>query len=161
MRKHAELIKAWAEGAEIQFKNGANWMDIPVPAWSEIEVYRVKPSEPVAPIVLTGMTDKELVDCYGPVRMESAIEAYRRIANAAIARAIADGQVIPVTEHAKFSEKIAEGKRKAIDKLNAACCAHNMKLMELMEEMEQKHHREEWDKLTHKQKEAAQFAPQR
>lgn len=46
-------------------------------------------------------------------------------------------------------------------KLNAACCAHNMKLMKLIEEMEQKNLREEWEKLTHKQKEAAQFAPQR
>lgn len=40
--KHAELIKAWADGAEIQIKVNGVWSDIPNPVWSA-DVYRIKP----------------------------------------------------------------------------------------------------------------------
>lgn len=41
---HAELIKAWADGAEIQFKNiCGNWEDISSPAWAPAHIYRIKP----------------------------------------------------------------------------------------------------------------------
>lgn len=44
-RKHAELIKAWADGAEVQFRSLSDeeWMDIHVPNWAEYVQYRVKP----------------------------------------------------------------------------------------------------------------------
>lgn len=48
-RKHAELIKAWADGAEIQRlvvfdrNKGVNWLDDPNPTWADDEVYRRKP----------------------------------------------------------------------------------------------------------------------
>lgn len=47
-RKHAELIKAWADGAEIQFKDfdgdgEAVWIDLVQPVWTEDVEYRIKP----------------------------------------------------------------------------------------------------------------------
>ena len=47
--KHAELIKAWADGAEIQVKGGGHftddpiWMDIEHPSWRDGIDYRIKP----------------------------------------------------------------------------------------------------------------------
>lgn len=43
-RKHAALIKAWADGAEIQHAGPADkWIDNPNPAWDINAVYRIKP----------------------------------------------------------------------------------------------------------------------
>lgn len=45
--KHAELIKAWADGAEIEckFKSG-NWRTVEYPDWANpLEEYRIKPEE--------------------------------------------------------------------------------------------------------------------
>ena len=41
--KHVELIKAWADGAEIQLYEEDQWHDIHQPAWKLDEKYRVKP----------------------------------------------------------------------------------------------------------------------
>ena len=43
--KHAELIKQWADGAEIQIykDNLDKWTDITTPSWDKFRVYRVKP----------------------------------------------------------------------------------------------------------------------
>ena len=44
--KHAEVIKAWADGAEIQvkFKEDGEWVDVRCDiSWSENYHYRVKP----------------------------------------------------------------------------------------------------------------------
>lgn len=43
---HAELIKAWADGAEIQYKPGGkqgNWLDCLYPTWDSCIEYRIKP----------------------------------------------------------------------------------------------------------------------
>ena len=50
--KHAELIKAWADGAEIQCLKSTGWETIPQPYWSEICDYRIKP-EPKPDVVGT------------------------------------------------------------------------------------------------------------
>ena len=45
--KHAELIKAWADGAEIQCKHWRDdrWLDLNVaPVWGEKYSYRIKPA---------------------------------------------------------------------------------------------------------------------
>jgi hypothetical protein len=63
--KHAALIKAWAEGAEIQYQAPTNmteafnaiynekcpmkWCDIKKPTWDLTKSYRIKPSAPVEP----------------------------------------------------------------------------------------------------------------
>ena len=43
--KHAELIKAWADGAIIQRLDEIynEWQDTPNPAWAEDRTYRIKP----------------------------------------------------------------------------------------------------------------------
>lgn len=42
--KHAELIKAWADGAQIERKDDfGNWEIIKNPAWHESFDYRIKP----------------------------------------------------------------------------------------------------------------------
>jgi hypothetical protein len=48
--KHAELIKAWADGAEIELmcRFSGHWQDCPKPVWDESIVYRIKPSNPNA-----------------------------------------------------------------------------------------------------------------
>jgi hypothetical protein len=45
-RKHAELIKAWAEGADIQVRYDKEWTDVENPRWANSLEYRVKPKEP-------------------------------------------------------------------------------------------------------------------
>lgn len=50
--KHAELIKAWADGAEIEVRMGTDddWLTLtPHPAWDSVE-YRIKP-EPKPDVV--------------------------------------------------------------------------------------------------------------
>lgn len=41
--KHCEVIKAWAEGAEIQSKDNDRWMDTISPTWHPNNEYRIKP----------------------------------------------------------------------------------------------------------------------
>ena len=44
-RKHAALIHAWADGAEIQGKSGDHWDDCDNPTWFDCEEYRIKPKK--------------------------------------------------------------------------------------------------------------------
>lgn len=51
--KHAEVIKAWADGAEIQIKYNDGWCDWCIgssPNWLDDEEYRIKP-EPKPDVV--------------------------------------------------------------------------------------------------------------
>ena len=51
--KHAELIKAWADGATIQrLWTGGHWLIDNEPMWEEWEEYRIKP-EPKPDVVGT------------------------------------------------------------------------------------------------------------
>jgi len=43
--KHAELIKAWADGAEIQFKRHGGWSDCRPVDWNEHMEFRIKPEQ--------------------------------------------------------------------------------------------------------------------
>lgn len=42
-RKHAELIKAWADGAEIEYESHGIWVDESYPDWYPEMQYRIKP----------------------------------------------------------------------------------------------------------------------
>lgn len=45
-RKHADVIKAWADGAEVQIRGGvlgAKWQDCEQPSFCNCMEYRVKP----------------------------------------------------------------------------------------------------------------------
>jgi hypothetical protein len=44
--KHADLIHAWANGAEIQFKGAEGWFYARNPTWHDDTEYRIKPKEP-------------------------------------------------------------------------------------------------------------------
>lgn len=56
---HAEMIKAWAEGAIIQYKCPSGWKDVvcSTPTWGEFETYRVKP-EPKPDVILYACIEK-------------------------------------------------------------------------------------------------------
>lgn len=43
--KHAELIKAWADGAEIEWRRHPHgeWLHLSSPNWLEDDFYRIKP----------------------------------------------------------------------------------------------------------------------
>lgn len=44
-RPHAELIKAWADGAKIQVLDvSGHWKDIAIPSWCHDSQYRIKPT---------------------------------------------------------------------------------------------------------------------
>ena len=45
-RKHADLIKAWADGAEIQrwAESTKSWVDAEPPSWNDALEYRIKPN---------------------------------------------------------------------------------------------------------------------
>lgn len=45
-QKHAEVIKAWAEGAEIEYKQDDQWFSISYPGWFTNTEYRIKPNRP-------------------------------------------------------------------------------------------------------------------
>lgn len=50
--KHAELIKAWADGAEIEILTSmGEWVEAPFPAWTNECEYRIKP-EPKPDLVM-------------------------------------------------------------------------------------------------------------
>lgn len=41
---HAEIIKAWADGADIQLRDvNGDWLDTAKPWWVELTEYRIKP----------------------------------------------------------------------------------------------------------------------
>jgi len=57
-RKHAELIKAWADGAEIEVKTFAgNWNSLENIGWHPNNEYRIKP-EPKPDVVLYAWVDE-------------------------------------------------------------------------------------------------------
>ena len=52
--KHAALIKAWADGAEIEVGDGLGWQETTLPLWREYFYYRIKP-EPKPDVVRYGV----------------------------------------------------------------------------------------------------------
>jgi hypothetical protein len=53
--KHAELIKAWADGAEIERYDheDKDWLDDEQPIWYEADEYRIKPEPKPEPVKKT------------------------------------------------------------------------------------------------------------
>lgn len=103
--KHAEIIKDWAEGAEIEARFPPNgvWVTATKPAWDEHTEYRVKPA---APVVETKMTEAELAEiCHDNGRCKPSIT---RAVNAAIARLIADGHVVSKAEYDRLAAQYTE-----------------------------------------------------
>jgi len=56
---HAELIKAWADGAEIEaYQGSGSWSYVESPAWNIGTTYRIKP-EPKPDVVYYGVYNPE------------------------------------------------------------------------------------------------------
>ena len=103
--EHKDLILKWADGAEIEAydEGSGKWVPATTPVWQAGTKYRVKPA---APLVETKMTEKERFDAaVGDPISCVAISIYttlggdytptftKNLADAAIARAIADGDL--------------------------------------------------------------------
>lgn len=59
--KHADVIIAWANGAEIEYRNlpGATWMSVgAIPGWVENYEYRVKPPTKKYRVALFGFSNE-------------------------------------------------------------------------------------------------------
>lgn len=95
---HAETIKAWADGAEIQFRHtdGEKWMAATQPVWSLNKQYRVKPNYPTTRMTYNQLHDACLSAGNGP-NWDSLQAA--SVANAAIKHAIDSGQVVWSTDN--------------------------------------------------------------
>lgn len=89
--KHAEVIKAWANGEDVQYHENGIWKDAVTPFWEKDDdtEWRIKP-EPEYPE--TRMTDGEIRKIYFE-HVGDANASYRAVANAVIRRAIQDGDV--------------------------------------------------------------------
>ena len=61
--KHADLIHAWADGAEIEFKMpDGRWRITARPTWHESDEYRIKPEEKKP--VVRWLWALKGIDCY-------------------------------------------------------------------------------------------------
>jgi hypothetical protein len=71
--KHAELIKAWADGAEVEWRiKGIDWMPCPKNfPWAENYEYRIKP-EPKPDVVEELTLYRNLAVPFGTVEMQWA-----------------------------------------------------------------------------------------
>jgi hypothetical protein len=106
--KHVEVIKAWADGALIQFRTGSDspWMDVVGdPVWNGNCDYRVKPAEPERVYPMSGMrmADFDAALANSPYSFE--LSAAVRIANAALRHACDAGQVVTREE---FNRAVGE-----------------------------------------------------
>lgn len=112
--KHAEVIRAFADGATIQvgYPTG-EWVDNAYPHFDEKVQYRVKP-EPAAPKwPQTTMTDEQLIAAW-----ENGPEALKltATANAAIAHLCESGALVPADKVRVIEAKArAEGKREGMN----------------------------------------------
>lgn len=64
--KHAELIKAWADGAEIETREAGLWIPVTTPQWFKYSEYRIKPEEkkPVVRWLWASSSDGRLSPCF-------------------------------------------------------------------------------------------------
>ena len=78
--KHAEVIHAWADGAEVQVKwESVGWQDSKDPAWFTEWEYRIKPAEKV--VRWCGLTDDEIANAVGsPLDEVYLVDFYKVIA---------------------------------------------------------------------------------
>ena len=64
--KHAELIKKWADGALIEYRNGdSGWLFAANPSWQDENEYRIKP-EPKPDFKAAFKVSKESPDWCNP-----------------------------------------------------------------------------------------------
>lgn len=98
--KHAEVIKAWADGEQIEYRPDGqqHWTlcgHAFKPSWAEEYEYRVKP-EKVYPV--TQMTREEMDHVWCTAKGNSS-SSIRAVANAALRHAIDANQIITALDH--------------------------------------------------------------
>lgn len=106
--KHAEVIHAFADGAQIEARDqGGEWeLAGPMPCWHTHRQYRVKPEPPAKVHPVTRMTGEELCSVYNSHDggVDTSLVA---TANAALRHAIDAKQIISLVDHQ--AEMIAFG----------------------------------------------------
>jgi hypothetical protein len=65
--KHAALIKAWADGAEVEMWDGESWLPRESPYWNEAIVYRIKP-EPKPDAIGEYYVDRNTITAFSNCR---------------------------------------------------------------------------------------------
>lgn len=123
---HAEVIKAWAEGAVVEiFEDGA-WRTTIDPNWWPEFLYRVRP-EKVYPA--TRMSDAELCLAVPTMRKnipppsaceQFILDGFRNLANAALRHAIDAGQVVPVADYEALQRSMIETQSSLVAARDAA-----------------------------------------
>jgi len=63
--KHADLIHAWADGAEIQYRFKDGWSDIENPSFIDCFEYRIKPTPKPDVVKLYYKADEIFRECLG------------------------------------------------------------------------------------------------
>lgn len=103
-RKHAEFIKAWADGSQIQTMTAFGWRDIgDSPSWLDRNEYRIKPAEPARPpYPKTLMSSNHLAEIAAPFERQWQFE---EVANAALRHACDNGQIVTREEFDKVSDE--------------------------------------------------------
>ena len=79
--KHCELIKAWSDGAEIEYLalgNNATWEPLEVPYWNGIGEYRIKPL-PKLDIAIEALEKFANNPCYSVIVSTEAKSILREI----------------------------------------------------------------------------------
>jgi hypothetical protein len=123
--EHKDLILKWADGAEIEAhdESSGKWVPATTPVWQAGVKYRVKP----VPVVETKMTDQECYQLFqanqpaGTVititgsTLHGVAVALRSLASAAIARSVADGQVVPKEEYGRLAAQYTEVQGQAFE----------------------------------------------
>lgn len=104
--KHADIIHAYADGATIQWRPNSNseWMTPQYPDFDPSCEYRIKPYAPKYPE--TQMVEADFLDI-GVLNM-SPQQQWTAVANAAIAHAISDGQVVVPTDHEVMPDRLTQ-----------------------------------------------------
>jgi hypothetical protein len=100
---HAEVIKAWADGAQIEYRPDGqqHWTLCGrafKPSWAEEYEYRVKP-ERVYPTTKMAMSDFDSALARAGSKESIALHVVIGIANAALRHAIDAGQIITIADH--------------------------------------------------------------
>jgi hypothetical protein len=71
-KKHAEIIKAWADGADLQVRGSdGQWDDVVWPGWGNNLEYRIKPEEPALRLAAATVEAIAAYYCLMPATVEA------------------------------------------------------------------------------------------
>lgn len=114
--KHAEFIKAWSDGQEVQVMTNSGWADVSrLPSWIDSNQYRIKPAAPKW--TQTTMTAPEISDwfqstCLTPAQMAVIINGV----NNAIGKECQSGALVPADKVREIEAKArADEARKSMN----------------------------------------------